>query len=167
MLLVKFFKKITLIYEIIKIISKISLVLTKITYNSSMKKFFIYSLTIFLLSACSYKQNSTTQASKQSVANTKKSEIIKNNKTQIFITVTFLDNLKEINDNRYEEFIVALYFPDAENSSVNKKDILNNITFLIDNKAPFITKKLPKDNKLLEKIPASNPWSYYFLVKLY
>jgi len=134
-------------------------------------KNFVYILVLTLFFGCSYKHDnkyiSTKKVTQQSVANTKKSEIIKNGKIKLFITVTFLDNLKGISDDRFEEFVVSLHFPNFDNKGLNKDEILNNISFLINGKAPIYSAQLKKDDKLLKVIPASNPWNSYFLVKSY
>ncbi len=132
---------------------------------------FSYILPLFLIFGCSYKHEdkyiSTKKVTQQSVANTKKSQIIKDGKIKLFVTVTFLDNLKGIEDKRYDEFVVALHFPNIDNKGLNKDEILNNISFLINSQTPIYSAKIDKNDKLLQVIPASNPWNSYFLVKSY
>lgn len=135
-----------------------------------MRYFFI--LFIFLFSSCSYKHDSLYVGSKktteQSVANTKKTQILENGVVRIFVTVTYLDSLKnqELVDKNKEQFVVGFHLV---NFSDEKKKIdlsKKNIVFGIgDNTQALRIKKLNSNSKLLQIIPASNPWSQYFLVE--
>ncbi len=135
-----------------------------------MRYFFI--LFILLFSSCSYKHDSLYVGSKktteQGVANTKKTQILKNGIIRIFVTVTYLDSLKNqalVNKNK-EQFVIGFHFVNFSTqktkTDLNKKDII----FTIDNKTDSLSvKKLKSNSKLLQIIPASNPWSQYFLVE--
>jgi len=135
-----------------------------------MRYFFI--LFILLFSSCSYKHDSLYVGSKktteQGVANTKKTQILENGIIRIFVTVTYLDSLKNqalVNKNK-EQFVIGFHFVNFSTQKtkidLNKKDII----FTIDNKTDSLSvKKLKPNSKLLQIIPASNPWSQYFLVE--
>ncbi len=135
-----------------------------------MRYFFI--LFILLFSSCSYKHDSLYVGSKktteQGVANTKKTQILENGIIRIFVTVTYLDSLKNqaLVDKNKEQFVIGFHFVNFSTQKtkidLNKKDII----FTIDNKTDSLSvKKLKPNSKLLQIIPASNPWSQYFLVE--
>lgn len=134
-----------------------------------MRYFFI--LFILLFSSCSYKHDSLYVGSKktteQGVANTKKTQILENGIIRIFVTVTYLDSLKNqaLVDKNKEQFVIGFHFVNFSTQKtkidLNKKDVI----FTIDSKTDSLSvKKLKSNSKLLQIIPASNPWSQYFLV---
>jgi len=135
-----------------------------------MRYFFI--LFILLFSSCSYKHDSLYVGSKktteQSVANTKKTQILENGIIRIFVTVTYLNSLKnqEMVDENKEQFVIGFHFVNFSTQKtkidLNKKDII----FSVEESAqtPSV-KKLKSNSKILQIIPASNPWSQYFLVE--
>ncbi len=134
-----------------------------------MRYFFI--LFILLFSSCSYKHDSLYVGSKktteQGVANTKKTQILENGIIRIFVTVTYLNSLKNqaLVDKNKEQFVIGFHFVNFSTQKtkidLNKKDVI----FTIDSKTDSLSvKKLKSNSKLLQIIPASNPWSQYFLV---
>ncbi len=132
-------------------------------------KYFLVVL-IFFLNGCSYKHDnlyvSSKKTTEQSVANTKKAEIYKNGKPRIFITVTYLDSLENENfiDKNKEQFVVGFHFVNFDEGKIKSELKTKDIKFLIENKAASV-KKLKSESPILKIIPASNPWSQYFLVQ--
>ncbi len=127
---------------------------------------------VLFLTACSYKHDSlytgSKQTTEQSVANTKKTQILENGKIRIFVTVTYLNSLKnqKIVDKDKEQFVIGFHFVNFSTQKtkidLNKGDIHFNIE---DSTRLLSVKKLKSNSKILQIIPASNPWSQYFLVE--
>jgi hypothetical protein len=125
---------------------------------------------ILLFSGCSYKIDyshvSDKQTSEQGVANTKKMQLPIGKKPKIFVTVTYLNsiiNKKFINKN-LEQFVVGIHNIglNTKEEKISQKDI----KFFIENSQVGVSvKKLKADDKILNIIPASNPWSSYYLVQ--
>ena len=129
-------------------------------------------LFIFLFSSCSYKHNSlyvgSKQVTEQSVANTKKTHILENGKIRIFATVTYLDSLKnqKIVDENKEQFVIGLHFVNFSTQETKIDLNRENIHFSVEDSTHLLSvKKLKLNSKILKIIPASNPWSQYFLVE--
>ncbi|MFK5882097.1 MAG: hypothetical protein QM482_07765 [Sulfurospirillum sp.] len=134
-------------------------------------KYIVLTVLLFFTS-CSYKHDSLYISSKktteQSVANTKKTQILKNGKVKIFVTVTYLNSLKnqKIIDKKKEQFIVGFYFVNFGTKEINKVLNLKDVKFSIEDETHLISvKKLKPSSPILQIIPASNPWSQYFLVQ--
>lgn len=125
---------------------------------------------ILLFSGCSYKSEysygSDKQTSEQSVANTKKTQLPIGKKPKVFVTVTYLNSIKNKNfiDKNLEQFVVGIHNVDL--NAKEKKISSKNIKFFIENSQMGVSvKKLKADNQILRIIPASNPWSSYYLVQ--
>lgn len=134
-------------------------------------KFFLI-IFILLLSACSYKHDSlyvgVKKTSEQGVANTKKTQILKNGKVRIFITVTYLNSLKnqKFIDKAKEQFVIGFHFVNLSDKETKKDLTKDNLYFNIEDNTHLISvKKLKPNSQILNFIPASNPWSQYFLVQ--
>ncbi len=133
---------------------------------------YIFLLFVLIFSSCSYKHDSLYVSSKktteQGVANTKKTQIMKNGKVKIFVTVTYLDSLKnqKIIDKNKEQFVVGFYFVNFGTKEIEKKLSVKDIKFSIEDDTHLVSvKKLKPNSSILQIIPASNPWSQYFLVQ--
>ena len=132
---------------------------------------YLFFLFIFLFSSCSYKHDSLYMGSRktteQSVANTQKTQILENGTIRIFVTVTYLNSLQnqEMIDKNKEQFVVGFHFV---NFSTQQKRVdleRKDIVFSIENDTSLNVRKLKPNSKILKIIPASNPWSQYFLVE--
>lgn len=133
---------------------------------------YIFLVSVLLFSACSYKHDNlyvgSKKVTKQSVANTKKTQIFKDGKVRIFITVTYLDSFKNqkiVNKNQ-EQFIVGFHFVSYDGKEIEKNLSPNDLKIDIEDSTHLVNiRKLKSDNQILKIIPASNPWSQYFLVQ--
>ncbi len=133
---------------------------------------YIFLVSVLLLSACSYKHDSLYVGSKkvteQSVANTKKMQIVKNGKTRIFITVTYLDSFKnqKIVNKDQEQFVVGFHFVSFDGKEIEKNLSPKDLKIDIADSTHLVNiRKLKSNSQILKIIPASNPWSQYFLVQ--
>ena len=133
-----------------------------------------YVLLVFIMffNSCSYKHNNLyvgdKKTTEQSVANTKKSQIMQNHKVKIFITVTYLDfiNNQKIVDKTKEQFVVGFHFVNFGTKEVERDLSAKDIKFTIGSKTTLVDViKLKPKSPILQIIPASNPWSQYFLVQ--
>ena len=137
-----------------------------------MKKFLIFFLPVIFLSGCSYKHDdlytSAKKTTEQAVSNTKKTQILKENKPIIFVTVTYLDSLnnkKFVNPN-LEQFVVGIHFTNINISKKEQEKTLREVTFKINNSKEHLQiQTLNPQSPILNIIPASTPWSHYFLVE--
>jgi len=127
---------------------------------------------VLFLGGCSYKHDSLYVGSKktteQGVANTKKIELPKKGKPKIFVTVTYLNSIenRKFVDKNLEQFVVGIHQVGMDLQNRHKKIPLNSIEFNIDNSSIFVSaKELKPDDRILNIVPASNPWSQYFLVQ--
>ena len=131
---------------------------------------YILLVVILLFSACSYKSDyskvSNKQTTEQGVANTKKIQLPVSGKPKIFITVTYLNSLKnkDFVDKNLEQFVVGIH-----NIGLSEKELkqsVKDIKFSINDSADFLSaRELKADDKILDIVPASNPWSTYYLVQ--
>jgi hypothetical protein len=128
-------------------------------------------LTIVLLfGGCSYRSDysrvSNKQTSEQGVANTKKIQLPIGGKPKIFVTVTYLNSIqnKDFVDKNLEQFVVGIH--NVGLSPKEKKISQKDMKFSIEDSADFASvKKLKANDKILDIVPASNPWSTYYLVQ--
>ncbi len=133
---------------------------------------YIFLLFVLIFSSCSYKHDSLYISSKktteQGVANTKKTQIMKNGKVKFFVTVTYLDSLKsqKIIDKNKEQFVVGFYFVNFGTKEIEKNLSVKDVKFSIEDDIHLVSvKKLKQNSSILQIVPASNPWSQYFLVQ--
>ncbi len=136
-----------------------------------MRYIFMIFFSIFFLVGCSYKHSDLyvgiKKTTEQGVANTKKAEIFKDGKIIIFATITYLNSLqdKQIVDKNLEQFVLGIHYVNFGTGEVKKDLKTKDILFKIDGKAGVSVKKLDPKSPILDVIPASNPWSQYFLVQ--
>ena len=137
-----------------------------------MRSVFILIFTVLLLVGCSYKHDtlyvSSKKTTEQGVANTKKTQFTQNGNAKIFVTVTYLNSLKVTKDidKTKEQFVVGFHFVNIDSKSVEQKLSPKDIKFEIENQIHLLkVKKLSINSTLLKTVPASNPWSQYFLVQ--
>ena len=133
---------------------------------------YIFLIFIFFFSSCSYKHDnlyvSGKKITEQSVANTKKTQIMQDGKVKIFVTVTYLNSIKSksIIDKSKEQFIVGFHFVNFGTKEAKKDVELKNLKFNIEDETHLVSvKKLKANNPVLQIVPAANPWSQYFLVE--
>ncbi len=127
---------------------------------------------ILVFGGCSYKndysQVSSKKTTEQGVANTKKVSFPKAGKPQIFVTITYLNSIDNRNfvDKNLEQFVVGIHHISMNSKNKHDKILLKDIKFDIDNSGDFVSvEKIKSNDKILGIIPASNPWSQYFLVQ--
>ncbi|WP_331775777.1 hypothetical protein [Sulfurospirillum sp. 1612] len=137
-----------------------------------MKNITVIFLTALILAGCSPKYEPSythiAKTTEQAVANTKKAQILKEKKPVIFATVTYLDSLenKKFVDKNLEQFVVGIHFTHSKISREEQEKMLKKLTFQIDdNKTSVTVIALKSTNPILNIIPASTPWSHYFLVQ--
>jgi len=131
---------------------------------------YILLVTILLFSACSYKSDYSRVSDKltteQGVANTKKIQLPASGKPKIFVTITYLNSIKnkDFVDKNLEQFVVGIH-----NIGLSEKEMKlseKEIKFYIGSSVDFASvKKLKANDKILDIVPASNPWSRYYLVQ--
>ncbi len=140
--------------------------------GEDMKSVILSFFVIILIVGCSYKHDNLyvgkKKTTEQSVANTKKSQIMQNGKVKIFVTVTYLDSLSNqaILDKNKEQFIVGIHFVNFGTKETKRDLETKDIRFYVGNETHLVdVKKLKPNSPILKIIPASNPWSQYFLVE--
>jgi len=131
---------------------------------------YILLIVILLFSGCSYKSDyshvSYKKTTEQGVANTKKIQLPSVGKPKIFVTVTYFNSLenRKFVDKNLEQFVVGIH--NIGLNAKEKKNSAKDIKFYIQDSKDFVSvKKLKSDDKILDIIPASNPWSSYYLVQ--
>lgn len=144
----------------------------KIYLGGFMKPIYLMFAVVLLFSGCSYKYNNLYTGDKkiteQSIANTKKSQILRDGKVRIFITVTYLNSLEnqKIIDKNKEQFVVGFHFVNLNPEDSTKNLEAKDIEFHIGGQSRLVhVQKIKPDSPILQIIPASNPWSQYFLVQ--
>ncbi|MCF6173880.1 MAG: hypothetical protein L3J44_08915 [Campylobacteraceae bacterium] len=127
---------------------------------------------VLFLTACSYKHDSLYVSNKktteQGVANTKKVSFPKKGKPKIFVTITYLNSInnKKFVDKKLEQFIIGIHNVGMDENGKHKKITFKNLKFKIGKSGDFASvKKIKKNNPILSIIPASNPWSQYYLIE--
>lgn len=137
-----------------------------------MKYVFLAVFAVLFFGGCSYKHDSLYVGSKktteQAVANTKKIQILKDKKPIIFTTVTYLNSInnKTFVDKNLEQFVVGVHFVNSSIEQSKQAQVLKDINFKIDDNVKDVNvTKLNSNSPILLIIPASTPWSVYFLVE--
>ncbi|NOX16475.1 MAG: hypothetical protein GXP61_10745 [Epsilonproteobacteria bacterium] len=127
---------------------------------------------VLFLGGCSYKHDnlymSNKKTTEQGVANTKKVSFPKVGKPEIFVTITYLNSIdnKKFVDKKLEQFVVGIHNVSMNAQNKHKKITIKDVIFDIGNSDKFTTvKEIPRDAQILSIIPASNPWSQYYLVQ--
>ena len=125
-----------------------------------MYKNIIFSLATLSFLGCSsttalkHFENEPTQAS--AIQDTKKADIIENDKIKALYWATYLNNIKEAKNDK---FLISLYFT-YENKEEYKK--ISKENFLLDEKEAISIKKIER-----EKFPfilENRPWGKHYIV---
>lgn len=132
-----------------------------------MKHIFLIFLALFAFYGCSSSKNVALQESEKalnfSVANSKKVEIVHDDTSKTYITVTYLNPIKhELINQDSEKFVVGTYMATGE--KVSEKIKLSNFEVNGEREELKIS-ALAKDAKILSVVPSSNPWTEYVLVE--
>lgn len=120
----------------------------------------------FLFIGCSQKNNNYAKTTdilhEQSLTQTQKSVLKKGTITKVFFITTYISHINHhlvTIDENLEKFIVSVYIPSGED-----KARYDNLLFKVNGKKPISIEELKKGDELLYLLPASNPWSRYYIV---
>jgi len=126
----------------------------------------ILMITIFFI-GCSQKLNEHAKPTdilhEQALTQTQKTILKEGLITKVFFVTTFINHIDTDlieADETLNQFIVSAYVPSGE----DKKNY-DNLIFKVNSKDPISVRELNDNDKLLELLPAPNPWSKYYIVQ--
>lgn len=95
----------------------------------------------------------------QVIQHSKKTDIVKNNRVELILWATYLNNIDNIDvNNNTENFIVSFY---------SLKKNIKAYNFMLNDKNSISIKKIDAKDKKYKKYFLKNTWSDYYLVKFH
>jgi hypothetical protein len=127
-----------------------------------MLKVSLFILLILFFNSCSSKQTSKhftkSDIETKAIIYTKKNDIVINNEIKLILWASYLNPLEiETFDNKYENFLISVYFPEMTN-----QDLMDNkYKITLNNQDYMKIKYLEKENRFLS---SKAPWGVEYIV---